>query len=62
MLVESGRYSKDFANGLITGSGSIGLLFPPSLPLIIYAIVAKVRIDQLFILPKCLYFRAELKV
>jgi tripartite ATP-independent transporter DctM subunit len=27
----------------------LGLLFPPSLPLIIYAIVAKVRIDQLFL-------------
>jgi tripartite ATP-independent transporter DctM subunit len=35
--------------GLLTTSGTLGLLFPPSLPLIIYAIVAKVRIDQLFI-------------
>jgi tripartite ATP-independent transporter DctM subunit len=35
--------------GLLTTSGTLGLLFPPSLPLIVYAIVAKVRIDQLFI-------------
>ena len=44
-----GRYSEIFSLGLLTTSGTLGLLFPPSLPLIVYAIVAKVRIDQLFI-------------
>jgi len=44
-----GRYSEAFSLGLLTTSGTLGLLFPPSLPLIVYAIVAKVRIDQLFI-------------
>ncbi len=44
-----GRYSEVFSLGLLTTSGTLGLLFPPSLPLILYAIVAKVRIDQLFI-------------
>ena len=44
-----GRYSEVFSLGLLTTSGTLGLLFPPSLPLIVYAIVAKVRIDQLFI-------------
>ena len=44
-----GRYPELFSLGLLTTSGTLGLLFPPSLPLIIYAIVAKVRIDQLFI-------------
>jgi len=44
-----GRYSERFSLGLLTTSGTLGLLFPPSLPLIIYAIVANVRIDQLFI-------------
>jgi len=44
-----GRYSENFSLGLLTTSGTLGLLFPPSLPLIIYAIVARVRIDQLFI-------------
>ena len=43
------RYPEFFSLGLVTTSGTLGLLFPPSLPLIIYAIVAKVRIDQLFI-------------
>lgn len=44
-----GRYPERFSLGLLTTSGTLGLLFPPSLPLIIYAIVAKVRIDQLFL-------------
>ncbi len=44
-----GGYSEKFSLGLLTTSGTLGLLFPPSLPLIIYAIVAKVRIDQLFL-------------
>ncbi len=43
------RYPEPFSLGLLTTSGTLGLLFPPSLPLIIYAIVAKVRIDHLFI-------------
>lgn len=42
-------YPENFSLGLLTTSGTLGLLFPPSLPLILYAIVAKVRIDQLFI-------------
>jgi tripartite ATP-independent transporter DctM subunit len=44
-----GKYPELFSLGLLTTSGTLGLLFPPSLPLIIYAIVAHVRIDQLFI-------------
>ena len=44
-----GKYPELFSLGLLTTSGTLGLLFPPSLPLIIYAIVAKVRIDHLFI-------------
>ena len=45
----SGKYPEIFSLGLLTTSGTLGLLFPPSLPLIVYAIVAKVRIDQLFV-------------
>jgi tripartite ATP-independent transporter DctM subunit len=44
-----GGYPEKFSLGLLTTSGTLGLLFPPSLPLIIYAIVTKVRIDQLFL-------------
>ena len=48
MLV-SENYPEEFSLGLITGSGSIGLLFPPSLPIILYGIVAAVSIDELFV-------------
>lgn len=43
------RYTERFSMGLITTSGSLGLLFPPSLPLILYAVVAKVNVDELFL-------------
>ena len=43
------KYPEKFSLGLLTTSGTLGLLFPPSLPLIIYAIVAKVGINQLFL-------------
>ncbi|MEW5815675.1 MAG: TRAP transporter large permease subunit [Spirochaetota bacterium] len=49
VLVNSGRYSMDFSNGLLTASGSIGLLFPPSLPIIMYSVVAQVGIKDMFI-------------
>ena len=41
-------YNEKFSLGLITASGSIGLLFPPSIPLILYAIVAQVPIGTMF--------------
>ncbi|UCG20000.1 MAG: TRAP transporter large permease subunit [Deltaproteobacteria bacterium] len=43
------RYSEDFSLGLLTSSGSLGLLFPPSLPMIIYGVVAGVSIPKLFL-------------
>ncbi len=43
------KYPEDFSFGLVTASGSMGLLFPPSLPIIIYGLVANVEIDKLFI-------------
>jgi tripartite ATP-independent transporter DctM subunit len=43
------RYREDFSLGLLTTSGSLGLLFPPSLPLIIYGVVADTDISKLFL-------------
>ena len=45
----SQRYPEKFSLGLITTSGSLGLLLPPSLPLILYGVVSKTRIDRLFV-------------
>lgn len=42
MLLEDG-YGEGFAQGLVTASGSLGLLLPPSLPVILYSIVASSR-------------------
>ena len=54
-LKQSG-YNEKFNLGLLTSSGSLGLLFAPSLPLILYGVVAQqmsleepVGIDQLFL-------------
>lgn len=43
------RYSERNALGYLTGAGSLGLLFPPCLPLILFAIVANVPIKQMFL-------------
>jgi C4-dicarboxylate transporter, DctM subunit len=47
-LQQSG-YSDKFNLGLLTAGGSLGLLFAPSLPLILYGVVAEVSIDELFL-------------
>lgn len=56
ILVKSG-YPEKFSLGLVTVSGSIGLLFPPSLPVILYAVAAREPIVDLFLgglIPGCL--------
>jgi len=48
LLIKEG-YSRSFSIGLITVSGSLGLLFPPSLPAIIYGVTAGVSVKSIFI-------------
>lgn len=48
MLVRD-HYPDRFSLGLVTTSGSLGILFAPSLPLIVYGLVSQTRIDHLFI-------------
>ncbi len=47
-ILLSEGYSEKFSLGLVTTSGSLGLLFPPSLPIILYGTFAEVSIDALF--------------
>jgi C4-dicarboxylate transporter DctM subunit len=47
-LTQAG-YEERFNLGLVTSGGSLGLLFAPSLPLILYGVIAEVNIDDLFI-------------
>ena len=42
-------YRERFALGLLTASGSLGLLLPPALPLILYAVFAQIPIEDIFI-------------
>jgi tripartite ATP-independent transporter DctM subunit len=48
MLMDE-KYGDKFSLGLITTCGSLGLLFPPSLPIILYGVIGNVMIDKLFI-------------
>ena len=42
-ILRKDGYSEGFSLGLVTASGSLGLLFPPSLPVILYSVVASTR-------------------
>ena len=44
-ILRKDGYSEGFSLGLVTAAGSLGLLFPPSLPVILYSVVASTR-DQ----------------
>jgi tripartite ATP-independent transporter DctM subunit len=45
----SEKYSENFSLGLMTTSGSLGLHFPPSLPIILYGFVSGASIEKLFV-------------
>jgi len=45
----SEKYKENFSLGLMTTSGSLGLHFPPSLPIILYGFVSGVSIEKLFL-------------
>ena len=47
--LDQAGYDENFNLGLVTAAGSLGLLFAPSLPLILYGVVAELPIDDLFI-------------
>ena len=47
-LIKDG-FDRDFSLGIVTASGSSGVLFAPSLPIIIYGMIAQVDITELFI-------------
>jgi len=49
VMINTGKYSERFTHGLLTASGSVGLLLPPSLPIILYGVVAGISIRDMFI-------------
>jgi C4-dicarboxylate transporter DctM subunit len=48
-ILINGGYRKQFTIGLLTAAGSIGLLFPPSLPVILYGVTAQISIKDMFL-------------
>ncbi len=42
------KYPEEFSLGLLTTCGSLGLLFPPSLAIIVYGVIGEVDVDHLF--------------
>ncbi len=49
VILEKAGYPKRFTVGLLTASGSIGLLFAPSLPVIIYGVTSQTSIKDMFV-------------
>ena len=47
--LQKAGYPERFNLGLVTSAGSLGLLFAPSLPLILYGVVAEISIEDLFL-------------
>ncbi len=47
--LQQAGYPEKFSLGLITSAGSLGLLFAPSLPLILYGIIAQISVEDLFL-------------
>ena len=47
--MQQAGYPDKFSLGLVTSAGSLGLLFAPSLPLILYGIVAEIAVEDLFL-------------
>ena len=48
-ILRDDGYPEGFSLGLVTAAGSLGLLFPPSLPVILYSVVASVPADSLYL-------------
>ena len=48
LVLTKHNYGEKFATGYLTASGSIGLLFPPSLPIILFGVQSQTNIKHLF--------------
>ncbi len=49
VMIKSGDYGEEFSRGLITSSGSVGLLFPPALPIIMYGVISQISVKEMFL-------------
>ena len=49
LLSSTGNYGRGFSRGLLTSTSNIGLLFPPSLAIILYGTIAQINIIHIFL-------------
>ncbi len=47
--LEKRGYDRDMSLGSLAGSGTLGLLIPPSIPMVVYAVTANVSVLQVFL-------------
>lgn len=48
-ILKKKGYPENFSLGIVTCCGSLGLLFPPSLPIILYGVIGQIDVDKLFL-------------
>lgn len=49
MMVKSGRYTRGYAAAITAATATIGPIIPPSIPLVLYALVSNASIGDLFL-------------
>ena len=49
MMVKSGRYSRGYAAAITAATATIGPIIPPSIPMVLYALVSNTSIGSLFL-------------
>ena len=49
MMMRSGHYSPGFAGAVVVASATIGPIIPPSIPMVMYALVSDASIGYLFL-------------
>ncbi len=49
MMTKDGRYSRGYAAAITAASATIGPIIPPSIPMVLYALVSKASIGALFL-------------
>jgi C4-dicarboxylate transporter DctM subunit len=47
--METEGYDRDFATGVVAAGGTVGIIIPPSITLVVYGVIAGVSIGELFI-------------
>lgn len=48
-MLRAEKHGSKFSTGLLTSAGSLGLLFPPSLAVILYGLIAELELRRLFV-------------